>query len=93
MADKEYCLYADMLGNLTDKAFTVKPDNPRALDSSLLADSFTAKGIRTAAFTDLEEGVREAYEYARRHDIPLIALGSLYMYREFIRAFAKIAPV
>lgn len=90
MADKEYCLYADMLGDLTDKIFTVKPDNPRALDSSLLADSFTAKGIKAAAYTDLEEGVTAAYEYARKHDTPLIALGSLYMYREFIKAIEKL---
>lgn len=90
MADKEYGLYADILGDLTDKAFTVKPDNPRALDSSLLADSFNAKGIPTAYFTDFKKGVKSAYEYAQNRNIPLIALGSLYMYKEFIDAIEKL---
>lgn len=90
MADKEYSLYADMLGDLTDKAFAVTPDNPRALDSRLLADSFNAKGIPAIYFTKFEEGVIAAYEYAKKQNIPLIALGSLYMYREFIKVIENL---
>ena len=83
MADKEYGLYADMLGRYIDKAFTVRPDNPRALHSSKLAEVFTAKGIKAESFEVLSDGVEAAYSYAKEKDIPLIALGSLYMYREF----------
>lgn len=92
MADKEYGLYADMLGGLADCVFTVKPDNPRSLDPQILAGTFSRSGIASCAFHDLEQGVRSAYEYAQKRDIPLIALGSLYMYREFTQALDKIKP-
>ena len=91
MADKDYGLYGEMLHGLVKHAFTVKPDNPRALDSRSLADSLSAKGIPAEAFIQLETGVREAVSYARKENIPLIALGSLYMYREFTRALDSIS--
>lgn len=87
MADKEYGLYADMLGELAEKAFAVKPDNPRSLDSDKLAQALNDRGLETTPFSDLGEGVAAAYRYAQEHRVPLIALGSLYMYREFMAAF------
>lgn len=90
MADKEYSLYADMLGELAECAFAVKPDNPRSLDSEKLAEALTAKGLNTTAYEVLSDGVKAAYNYAKEHDLPLIALGSLYMYREVTDALEKI---
>ena len=86
MADKEFGLYADILGGLIDCVFTVSPDNPRSLDSHTMADTFAQKAIPAQAFPELSEGVAAAYQYAARKDIPLIALGSLYLYREFVSA-------
>ncbi len=83
MADKEYGLYPEILGKFIDKAFTVVPDNPRSLDSDTLATAFEAKGIDAVSCGSVENGVRQALEYAKNHNIPLIALGSLYMYGEF----------
>lgn len=83
MADKEYQLYPEILGKFVDCAFAVEPDNPRALDSCVLAGAFSCAGIPSAAFHELEEGVKQAVEYAKNRGIPLVALGSLYMYREF----------
>jgi len=83
MADKDYRLYSEMLGNHAAKVFTVKPDNPRALDSASLAKVFSEKNISAESFDVLADGVKAAYEYAKSRNIPLIALGSLYMYREF----------
>lgn len=90
MADKEYSLYADMLGRYIDRAFTVKPDNPRSLDAEKLAETFSAKGISAESFGILADGVKSAYAYAESRNIPLIALGSLYMYREFREVFDEI---
>ena len=90
MADKDYGLYGDMLGELAVRAFAVKPDNPRSLDSEKLAETLTERGLPTTAFADLSEGVAAAYSYAAENNIPLIALGSLYMYREFTEALGKI---
>ncbi len=91
MADKEYGLYADMLGQYIDCVFAVKPDNPRALGADILADTFTKKGIRSQGFANLPDGVRTAYNYAKNKNIPLIALGSLYMYREFTSELSKLS--
>ena len=90
MADKEYGLYADMLGELAERAFAVKPDNPRALDSEKLAQTLSERGLETIPFSELAEGVKAAYGYAKEQGIPLIALGSLYMYREFMEALEAI---
>lgn len=84
MADKEYNLYADILGKYIDCAFTVTPDNPRSLDSQVLAETFLEKDIKAKAFPVLKDGVKSAYSYAKEKKLPLIALGSLYMYKEFI---------
>ncbi|MBQ8961526.1 MAG: bifunctional folylpolyglutamate synthase/dihydrofolate synthase [Ruminococcus sp.] len=82
MADKDYGLYGEMLRELAKCAFTVEPDNPRALDSEALAESLAEKGIPSKAYKDLGEGVREAFACAKENSLPLIALGSLYMYKE-----------
>ena len=91
MADKEYNLYADILGKYIDCVFTVKPDNPRSLDSKILAETFLRKNITAKAFTVLSDGVESAYLYAKENNLTLIALGSLYMYREFTNALNNIS--
>ena len=70
--------------------FTVVPDNPRALDSESLAAVFTEKGIAAESFDVLDDGVKAAYSYAKSNDVPLIALGSLYMYRQFTESLRRI---
>lgn len=86
MADKDYALYPELLGKYIDRVYTVKPDNPRTLDSQTLADVFISKNIPAAAFSNLSDGVRSAVDYAVKNNIPLIALGSLYMYKDFIKS-------
>ena len=86
MADKEYELYADMLSELANAVFTVKPDNPRSLDSAVLAETFRRKGVTAEPYDDFDEGVRAVYSFASEKKLPLIALGTLYMYRQFTEA-------
>lgn len=83
MADKEYGLYPEILGKFIDKAFAVIPDNPRSLDSDTLAAAFEEKGVDAVSCGTVENGLRQALEYAKSRNIPLIVLGSLYMYKEF----------
>ncbi len=89
MADKEYPEMVKKLSEVACKAFTVKPCNPRALESSLLADEFIANGVSAEFSTDLKKSVEKALRYAKEKQIPLIALGSLYMYSEFKAAMGK----
>lgn len=86
MADKEYKLYNNMLGKYIDTAFTVKPDNPRALDCETLAETFE----NARAYPVFSEGVEKAYSCAKEKNLPLIALGSLYMYKEFTDVLKNI---
>lgn len=90
MADKEYGLYGDILGNYTECAFTVTPDNPRSLDCRILAESLKSKNIDADFRDDFETGVRDAFLYAKQRKLPLIALGSLYMYSDFVKALENI---
>lgn len=90
MADKEYRLYPELLGKFTDTAFTAAPDNPRSLDSKSLADAFAEYGINAVPCSSVAEGVKKSVQYAKTHDIPLIAMGSLYMYKEFSEAFGSL---
>lgn len=89
MADKEYRLYPEILGKFTERAFTVIPDNPRALDSEKLKNAFTEKGIPAESYPNVSEGTLVAFKFASENGLPLIALGSLYMYREFSQIYRE----
>lgn len=86
MADKDYELYPKMLGKYIDRVYTVKPNNPRALDSTTLLLPFMKYGIFGATCDDFDEVISCAVDYAVKNNIPLIALGSLYMYKDFIKS-------
>ncbi len=89
MADKDYSLYGDMLEDTAEIIYTVTPDNSRALDSDALAICFNEKGLSAEACKSVAEGVKLAINYAVENKLPLIALGSLYMYKEFIEEISK----
>lgn len=89
MADKEYRLYPEILGKFTERAFTVIPDNPRALDSEKLKNAFTEKGIPAESYPNVSKGTLAAFKFASENRLPLIALGSLYMYREFSQIYRE----
>lgn len=92
MADKEYELYPEMLGKSIHAAFTVTPDNPRSLDCRDLAEVFRRREITAFPYDDMGAAVKDAAEYAEKHGLPLIALGSLYMYSEFSEHLRNLYP-
>ena len=90
MKDKDYnCIAAD-LSTVASRAFTVTPDNPRALDARDYASVLSTHGINAAPFDTLEDGLSSALDAARSNDTPLVCLGSLYMYSELIGIYEKI---
>ena len=89
MADKDYAKYPDMLRECADRVFTVKPANPRALPAAELAETFIRGGVPAEACSSLEDGVRAAKEYAVSNGLPLVALGTLYMYNDFVNALKE----
>ncbi len=86
MADKDYEKYPALLSDRVEKVFTVTPDNPRALDAGRLAACFANAGIKAKACPSMKDAVRSAYSYADSRGIPLIAMGTLYMYNDFKKA-------
>ncbi len=90
LADKDFGDMVDLLSPLVHRAFTVTPDSPRALKSDKLANVFYEAGVCAYHFDTVEQGVASAYQYAKEKNLPLVMLGSLYMYGEVKNAFDKI---
>lgn len=82
MKDKNYEYIASRLSQIANRAFTLTPDNPRALSSTDYAITLSHYGIRASAYENVCDAFKEARSFAAVNDIPLICLGSLYMYGE-----------
>ena len=90
MKDKDYGYIASMLSSVASRAFTVTPDNPRALDAKEYADVLCGKGVNALPFDSLKSALIAAYNTAKEENTPLVCLGSLYMYAELIEEFENI---
>lgn len=91
MADKDYALEIDTILPIAGHFVTVRPDNPRALPAEKLAEKIISQGGSATPAQSVEEGVRLAVETAAGK-IPVLALGSLYMYSELKEAFDRLYP-
>ena len=80
MQDKNYAEMIEMLSPVAHQAFTVRPENPRALDATALAEAFREQGVPATPFADFASAAEAAINASRRECRPLIALGSLYLY-------------
>ncbi len=89
LADKDYDEMTDILSPLADRVFAVTPDSPRALTSDKLASVFEGKGVQSESFGTIYDGVAAAYNYAKTQNMPLVMLGSLYMYGEVYNSYQK----
>ena len=92
MADKDYRLYGEMLADKAELVLTVKPDNPRSLPAEELAEALGEAGISAVPCGSFDEAVKRTVSVSRATDLPVIALGSLYMYREFTEALDRYLP-
>lgn len=80
MMDKDFDEMIKRLKPIARKAYTVRPDNPRALSAEELARFFEYHKIPTTPFESMIDAVYTAVEESRREGVPLICLGSLYLY-------------
>lgn len=75
-----------------DTVFVTEPDNPRRLAAASLAEQIEAikseclesmskdgYNIRIVSLAESGDAARQAMDYARQRDLPLIAFGSLYL--------------
>ena len=87
LKDKNYEEIAKMLSTVAKKAFTLTPDSPRALSSSDYAEVLRNSGIDATAFDSIEKAFITARSTAKNDGVPLVCLGSLYVYASLYPLF------
>ena len=90
MADKDYRGMVEALAPLAAEVFTLTPNNPRALPAEDFAAVWREKGIKATAFDTVEGAALAATREAKRRNLPLFSLGSLYMYAEVTEALEAL---
>ncbi len=90
LADKDYREMVSLLAPIAEKVFAVTPDSPRALPSNDLATVFAECGVESFGFDMIGDGVAAAYDCAKTQNMPLVMLGSLYMYGDVFSSFEKV---
>lgn len=90
MKDKDYKSIASDLSEIASRAYTVTPNNPRALDAKEYAEALSEKGICATPFSSLPDALKTALTDAKTDGVPLFCMGSLYMYSELMDAFETI---
>lgn len=80
LKDKDYNFIAKELSKIAEKAFTITPENPRALSSKEYAEILEKEGVTSTPFETVKEAYEKAKEEAQKNNKPLIILGSLYTY-------------
>ena len=86
LRDKDYTGIAQMLSTVSRRAFTLTPDSPRALDAAEYAAVLHSAGVHATPYDTIEQAFLAARESARADGVPLVCLGSLYVY-------ASLAPL
>lgn len=82
MADKDYRTMARTVSKIAAQVVCTHPDNPRALNAEALAECYRSTGTAAHAESDVESAVKKAFALAKEKGLPLLCLGSLYMYRQ-----------
>ena len=85
LADKDYQHTADIISRIAARAYTITPDNPRALCASDFAKCIEARGVSAYPSDTIPDAVRRAYLDAKGNGMALICFGSLYTYGEVRR--------
>lgn len=80
LCDKDYTLIARTMSEVASKVFTITPDSPRALGAEEYAEVLRAVGIEAYANESIKSAFKRAKSEAEKDGVPLICLGSLYVY-------------
>ncbi len=80
LRDKDYTSIAKKLATVASRAFTITPENPRALSASEYAAVLNGAGMIAEASDAMTKAFEKAYSAAKTDGVPLVCLGSLYVY-------------
>ena len=89
LADKDYRAIAKSISEVAASAFTITPDNPRALSAKEYTEVLSEHGVSAVACESVEDALERGIAYARESGVPLFCLGSLYTYGAVIDAIKK----
>lgn len=81
MQDKNFDEMIETLRPITQKAYTVSSGMPRSLPPEVYALCFEKHRVPAVSFSDPSEGIRCAIRESKEAGVPLLCLGSLYLYR------------
>ncbi|MBR5539077.1 MAG: bifunctional folylpolyglutamate synthase/dihydrofolate synthase [Clostridia bacterium] len=87
MADKAYEKMVSMIAGVASEVFTLKPDNPRALDAEQLAAVYRKYGVKATSGDSIADALSKARDDAKQQKKPLLILGSLYLYKDVYKEF------
>ncbi|MBQ4289574.1 MAG: bifunctional folylpolyglutamate synthase/dihydrofolate synthase [Clostridia bacterium] len=83
MKDKDYPVMVRSLSPLAKEVYTISPDNPRALSAESLAGTYRENGVeKVYPCRNAREALGRALELSKKDGVPVVCLGSLYMYAE-----------
>lgn len=87
MADKAYDGMVDIIAPYVAEVFTLKPDNHRSLDAASLATAYERRGVKATANDNIAASLKAARKRAVKLGLPLLILGSLYLYKDIYKHF------
>lgn len=87
LSDKDYRAIAKDISTVASRAFTMTPDNPRALAAEDYAAVLRENGVDANAYPSIDDALTAALDAARNEGKALVCLGSLYTYCSIIDKF------
>ena len=89
LKDKDYTTIAKALSEVADEAFTITPDNPRALSGEDYVAVLKEFGISATPCDSISKALSLGKAAAKEKDTALCCLGSLYTYIEVINCIKE----
>ncbi len=90
LRDKDYEFIARKVAEVASRAFTMTPDNPRALSAEKYSAELIKSGVSAESFASIRDAFAAAKEAARRDGRALVCLGSLYTYVDIYKLNEEI---
>lgn len=90
LKDKDYDSIALSISEIASRAFTITPNNPRALSAEDYARVLNAKGVCAIPCESIDDAVKAGIAAATEDKTALCCLGSLYTYQSVIESINKI---
>ena len=84
LRDKDYNFIADKLARVASCAYTITPDNKRALTAESFAGVLADLGVRSTPNATISDALAGAMKRASETGEAIVCLGSLYTYVDVI---------